>query len=103
MLQLSDTLARRFVWALFALAAVTGVVWLPQGAEVALQRVVALLVVACPCALGLSVPLAVSVALMRAARAGIFIKNPDALQKLRRVSTVVLDKTGTLTAGTCRR
>ena len=99
LLQLSDTLARRFVWALFVLAAVTTVAWLPQGPEVALQRVVALLVVACPCALGLSVPLAVSVALMRAARAGIFVKNPDALEKLRRVSTVVLDKTGTLTQG----
>jgi Cu2+-exporting ATPase len=64
-----------------------------------LTRVVALLVVSCPCALGLAVPLAMSVALMRAARAGIFIKNPDALERLRTVTTVLLDKTGTLTAG----
>jgi Cu2+-exporting ATPase len=56
-------------------------------------------VVACPCALGLSVPLAVSVALLRAARAGIFVKNPDALERLRHVETVLLDKTGTLTEG----
>jgi P-type E1-E2 ATPase len=64
-----------------------------------MERVVALLVVACPCALGLSVPLAVSVGLMRAARAGIFVKNPDALERLRRIDTVLLDKTGTLTEG----
>jgi P-type Cu2+ transporter len=98
-IQLSDRLARWFVSVLFALAAVTGLVWLPSGAALALERVVALLVIACPCAIGISVPLAVSVALMRAARAGIFVKNPDALQKLRRVSTVLLDKTGTLTEG----
>jgi Cu2+-exporting ATPase len=66
---------------------------------VALERVVALLVVACPCALGLSVPLALSVALLRAARAGVFIKNPDALERLLSVDTVLLDKTGTLTEG----
>jgi Cu2+-exporting ATPase len=98
-MQLSDTLARWFVGALLALAAATGLAWLRSGAAVALERVVALLVVACPCAIGISVPLAISVALMRAARAGIFVKNPDALQLLRRVSTVVLDKTGTLTEG----
>ena len=51
------------------------------------------------CALGLSVPLAVSIALLRAARAGVFIKNPDALERLRKVDTVLLDKTGTLTEG----
>jgi Cu2+-exporting ATPase len=66
---------------------------------VAIERVVALLVVACPCALGLSVPLAVSIALLRGARAGVFIKNPDALERLSKVDTVLLDKTGTLTEG----
>jgi Cu2+-exporting ATPase len=66
---------------------------------VAVERVVALLVVACPCALGLSIPLAMSVALMRAARSGIFVKDPDALERLRHVATVLLDKTGTLTVG----
>jgi len=98
-LQLSDRLARYFVWAVFAVGAVTGLVWLPLGPAVALERVVALLVVACPCGIALSVPLAVSVALTRAARSGIYVKNPDALQKLRRVSHVLLDKTGTLTQG----
>lgn len=99
LLQTTDRLARRFIKTLLVLAAVTGAAWLHQGAGVALERVVALLVVACPCALGLSVPLAVSVALLRAARAGVFIKNPDALERLQRVDTVLLDKTGTLTEG----
>ncbi len=85
LLQTTDRLARRFVQVLLVLAAVTGAAWWHQGPAVALERVVALLVVACPCALGLSIPLALSVALMRAARAGIFVKNPDALERLRRV------------------
>jgi Cu2+-exporting ATPase len=99
LIQTTDRLARRFVQALLVLAAVTGAAWIHAGADVALQRVVALLVVACPCALGLSVPLAMSVALMRAARLGIFVKNPDALDRLHRVETVLVDKTGTLTEG----
>ncbi len=100
LLRTTDLLARRFVQVLLAAAAATGAVWLPLGGPaVALERVIALLVVACPCALGLSVPLAVSVSLMRGARAGIFVKNPDALEPLRHVGTVLLDKTGTLTAG----
>ncbi|MEI6667101.1 MAG: heavy metal translocating P-type ATPase metal-binding domain-containing protein [Acidobacteriota bacterium] len=98
-LQKSDVLARRFVQALLGLAVITGLAWLSNGPAVAIERVVALLVVACPCALGLSVPLAMSVALLRAARAGIFIKNPDALERLCNVDTVLLDKTGTLTQG----
>jgi len=99
LLQLTDRLARRFVQALLVLAVVTGAAWLHRGPAVAAERVVALLVVACPCALGLAIPLAVSVALMRAARAGIFVKNPDVFERLRRVDTVLLDKTGTLTEG----
>jgi len=99
LLRTTDILARRFVQALLVLAALTGAAWLHRGPAVAIERVVALLVVACPCALGLSVPLAVSIALLRAARAGVFIKNPDALERLRRVDTVLLDKTGTLTEG----
>ncbi|MBK8598862.1 MAG: heavy metal translocating P-type ATPase [Holophagales bacterium] len=99
LLRTTDLLARRFVQALLVLAVLTGVAWIHRGPQVALERVVALLVVACPCALGLSVPLAVSVALMRAARSGIFVKNPDALERLRQADTVLLDKTGTLTEG----
>ncbi|MEO8679687.1 MAG: heavy metal translocating P-type ATPase metal-binding domain-containing protein [Vicinamibacterales bacterium] len=100
LLQTTDLMARRFVQILLAVAAATLVIaWSQRGPEVALTRVVALLVVSCPCALGLAVPLALSVGLMRAARAGIFVKNPDALERLRTVDTVLLDKTGTLTEG----
>ena len=100
LVQVTDVLARRFVQVLLVAAGATAaIVGYQYGPVIALQRVVALLVVSCPCALGLSVPLAMSVALMRAARAGIFIKNPDALDRLRHVDTVLLDKTGTLTAG----
>jgi len=99
LLRTTDLLARRFVQVVLLLAVGTGLAWLHRGPAVALERVIALLVVACPCALGLSVPLAVSVSLMRGARSGLFVKNPDALERLRRVGTVLLDKTGTLTAG----
>jgi P-type Cu2+ transporter len=99
LLRTTDLLARRFVQGLMILAVATGVAWYHRGAAVALERVVALLVVACPCAVGLSIPLAMSVALMRAARSGIFVKNPDALERLRTIHTVLLDKTGTLTEG----
>lgn len=100
LVQTTDVLARRFVVVLLGLALGTlAVVGVRTGFEPALLRVVALLVVSCPCALGLSVPLAMSVALLRAARAGIFVKNPDAFQHLRHVDTVLLDKTGTLTEG----
>ena len=98
-LALTDRLARRFVQAVLALTLVTAALWASSGVDVALERVVALLVITCPCALGLAIPLAVSVALMRGARAGLFVKNPDALQRLRHVHTVLLDKTGTLTEG----
>ena len=99
LLRTTDLLARRFVQVLLALAVVTGALWIGRGPAIALERVVALLVVACPCAVGLSIPLALSVALMRAARSGIFVKNPDALDRLRRTGTVLLDKTGTMTEG----
>jgi Cu2+-exporting ATPase len=100
LLQRTDALARRFVKTLLVVAvAAIAVAWARHSLELGLARVVALLVVSCPCALGLSVPLAMSVSLMRAARAGIFIKNPDAIERLQRVGTVILDKTGTLTEG----
>ena len=99
LLATTDRLARRFVQVVLVAAALTGLGWLGQEPALALERVIALLVVACPCALGLSVPLAMSVTLMRAARAGIFVKNPDALERLRHPGLVLLDKTGTLTAG----
>ncbi len=100
-LQRTDLLARRFVQGFLLLGIATGVYGLAlgRGPAATLERVVAVLVVACPCALGLSVPLALSVTLLRAARTGVFVKNPDALSRLRHVGTVLLDKTGTLTEG----
>jgi len=100
LLQLTDTLARRFVITLLLAASATlTIVGWRHGFETGMLRTVALLVVSCPCALGLSVPLAMSMSLMRAARTGIFIKNPDSLDRLRHVGTMLLDKTGTLTEG----
>jgi len=96
----TDRLARIFVLVVLAAAVVTGALaWASVGPVPAMQRVVALLVVSCPCALGMAVPLAMSVALLRAAQAGMFIKDPDVFERLRRIETVLLDKTGTLTEG----
>jgi len=97
--QLADRMSRVFVIAVLGLAAVTGALWIGDSLGAALQHMVALLVVTCPCALGLATPVALSIGLTRAAQAGIFVKNPEALERLRRVDTVLLDKTGTLTEG----
>ena len=97
--QLADRMSRVFVTVVLGLAAVTGMVWIGDSVGAALQHMVALLVVTCPCALGLATPVALSVGLTRAAHAGIFVKNPEALERLRRIHTVLLDKTGTLTEG----
>lgn len=100
LLQRTDALARRFVTTLLAVSvAAVAVAWWQHSLDIGITRVVALLVVSCPCALGLSVPLAMSVSLMRAARSGIFIKNSDAIDRLQHVQMVILDKTGTLTEG----
>ncbi len=103
--QLADRWSRIFVVAVLALAALTGA-WALLGegltATAALERVVALLVVTCPCALGLATPVAMTVGLMRAARAGIFVKNPGAVERLPAIRRVLLDKTGTLTEGAAR-
>lgn len=88
-----------FVIAVIALAAVTFFGWLLIDASVAIDRSVALLIVACPCALALATPLAVSVALGRAAKQKIMIKGGDVLQLLDRPGMIWLDKTGTLTEG----
>jgi len=97
--QLADRMSRVFVIVVLGLAAVAGAIWIGDSPSAALQHMVALLVVTCPCALGLATPVALSVGLTRAAQAGIFVKNPEALERLRRVDAVLLDKTGTLTEG----
>ncbi len=95
----ADRLAGVFVAVVLVLAAVTWLVWSRLDPGVALDHAIALLIVTCPCALALATPLAVTVAIGRAARAGILIKGGDALERLAKPGTIVLDKTGTLTEG----
>ncbi len=97
--QWADKIGGYFVGVVLALAAVTWLVWVPQGTTMAVDRTIALLIVACPCALALATPLAISVALGRAARRGIMIKGGDVLQSLNKPGMLWLDKTGTLTEG----
>ena len=96
---LADRLSSYFVLGLLFLSALTAIVWLQFAPGEAAQHVVALLVISCPCALGMATPLAMAIASGRAARKGIFIKSDEAIQQLTEVDTVVLDKTGTLTNG----
>jgi len=95
----ADRLAGAFVAVVLALAAVTYGTWVRHAPEKALDHAIALLIVTCPCALALATPLAVSVAIGRAARGGILIKGGDALETMARPGTLVLDKTGTVTEG----
>lgn len=99
--RLADRISAVFVPGVLALAALTCVAWLLAGASVAdaLTRVVAVLVVACPCALGLATPTAIVVASGRGAREGCLFRDAPALERMARVDTAVLDKTGTLTRG----
>ncbi len=97
--RLADRVAGYFVLAALALSALTFALWSFIDASRALDNAVALLVVTCPCALGMATPLAVSAALRRAARAGIFFKGGEFLEALARPGTIAFDKTGTLTEG----
>jgi P-type Cu2+ transporter len=97
--QYADRLASRVVMAVLALAIITFLVWLPRDVSAAWDNAIALLIVTCPCALALATPLAMSTAVGRAAREGIFIRGSDALESLSRPGWLVLDKTGTLTLG----
>ena len=102
--QLADVVSASFVPIVMAIAAITGVVWLaldPTGAglAVAVERFVAVLLIACPCALGLATPAAVAVGTGRGAELGILIKGGAVLEAASRIDTVLLDKTGTVTEG----
>ncbi|MBU3748940.1 MAG: cation-translocating P-type ATPase, partial [Mycobacterium sp.] len=99
--RLADRIAAVFVPAVFAIAALTAAGWLLAGAgsERAFSAALAVLVIACPCALGLATPTAMLVATGRGAQLGIFLKGYRALEAIRAVDTVVFDKTGTLTTG----
>ena len=99
--RLADRICGVFVPVVLAAAAVTLAGWLAAGspAEPAVSAALAVLIIACPCALGLATPAALVVACGRGAQLGIFIKGYQALEASRSVNTVVLDKTGTLTTG----
>ncbi|HXG38990.1 MAG TPA: cation-translocating P-type ATPase [Bacteroidota bacterium] len=95
-----DTLSARFIPAVIAIAALTFIGWLVvASADVAALHALTVLVVACPCALGIGAPLATTIALGRAAEHGIFVRSTDLLEKLSATQVVVFDKTGTLTTG----
>jgi Cu2+-exporting ATPase len=97
---LADRAAGWLFWFAVGAAAITAVVWGLRGApDSALTRVITVLVIACPHALGLAIPLVVSISTERAARSGVLVKERAALERMRTVDTVLFDKTGTLTAG----
>jgi Cu+-exporting ATPase len=100
---LADRIAAIFVPAVFGVAALTFLAWYAFGPEPALTfgilNAVAVLIVACPCALGLATPTAIMVGTGRAAQQGILIRDAEALQRARSIDTLLLDKTGTITEG----
>ncbi len=99
--RLADRIAAVFVPAVIAVAAATLGFWLGTGEapSVAFTAAVAVLIIACPCALGLATPTAIMVGTGRGAQLGIIIKGPEVLESTRTVDTIVLDKTGTVTTG----
>ena len=99
--RLADKIAGIFVPTVMSIAAVVFVIWMLAGQtlEFSLTSAIAVLVISCPCALGLATPVAIMVGTGRGARMGVLFKNASALENLHKVDTVVLDKTGTLTTG----
>ena len=102
--KVADAVAGYFVPAVLAIAVITFLVWAIAAPEQpalawALVNAVAVLIIACPCALGLATPMSIMVGIGRGAREGVLVKNAEVLERLEKVDTVVVDKTGTLTAG----
>lgn len=103
-MSLTDRVSEVFVPAVIGISIATYVGWvfIAGQPQVALSAAIAVLVIACPCALGIAVPMSLTVATAMGARRGIVIRNPDTLSILNRIGKVVLDKTGTLTTGQLR-
>ncbi|MEK6231588.1 MAG: copper-translocating P-type ATPase [Luteolibacter sp.] len=101
--KLADTIASYFVPAVLGIAVMTFIVWAIWGPDpamaYALVNAVAVLIIACPCALGLATPMSIMVGVGQAAEKGILIKNAEAIETAEKVDTLITDKTGTLTAG----
>src|SRR5262249_53422457 len=101
--RLADRVSGWFVPLVIAIALITFLAWLLIGPEPrfahALVNAVAVLIIACPCALGLATPISIMVATGRGAQGGVLIRNAEALETLEKVDTLVIDKTGTLTEG----
>ncbi len=99
--RLADKIAGVFVPVVMTIAAVTFLAWMlaGYGLEFSLNCAISVLVISCPCALGLATPVAIMVGTGRGAQMGVLFKNAEALENLHRIDTVVLDKTGTLTTG----
>ena len=100
---LADKVAGIFVPAVVAAAVLTFILWLSFGPEprlaFAIVNAVAVLIIACPCALGLATPMSIMVGIGRGAQSGVLVRNAEALERLEKVTTVIVDKTGTLTEG----
>ncbi|MEH6569864.1 MAG: heavy metal translocating P-type ATPase [Halioglobus sp.] len=101
--KLADSIAKYFVPAVIAIAIVTFIVWAIFGPQPALAygfvNAIAVLIISCPCALGLATPMSVMVGVGKGAQSGILIKNAEALEALHKINVLITDKTGTLTEG----
>src|SRR3712207_9287444 len=104
--RLADTVSAwigREVTLVAVVAFVTGALWAPALALVyGLIAAVSVLIIACPCALGLATPMSIMVGVGRGAQAGVLIKNAEALERLERIDTLVVDKTGKIGRASCR-
>ncbi|MFC2148565.1 heavy metal translocating P-type ATPase [Bacteroidota bacterium] len=101
--KLADTVSGYFVPVVVIIAVITFIVWVVWGPEpayvYALVNAIAVLIIACPCALGLATPMSVMVGVGKGAQNGVLIKNAEALEKMNKVDTLIIDKTGTITEG----